>query len=217
MARLLDDLSCPRALGECRALLRGAVAAKKHPLPSVLVRELFAGREPRFRNLAQADEFVASLLALLELYEGRFRGGAFVGSEAPRDAAEPLEDRAGRRYREVRAFLRGLDLGATDPAALDAAGRAALEALAEASSFLAAIAGLAAEVGSTGTHIEEAASHNVGYLEQVTDDCMVRLELCLRAARPADGARDRDAGAGPSDLCPCGSGRPARRCCSAPT
>src|SRR5437667_1188528 len=118
MARLLAELSCPRRLAECRALLRGAVAAEKAPLPSVLVRELFDGREPRFRNLAQADLFVASLFALMGELQDRFSEAAWaVERDKPRERlVGSLEDRSAARYAEVRSFLRGLDLGATDPA-----------------------------------------------------------------------------------------------------
>src|SRR5262249_42240163 len=102
MARLLADLACPRRLFECRALLRGAVAAQKAPLPSVLVRELFDGREPRFRNLAQADRFVASLFALMRDLQARFSEVAGADTVAAPVAYEATSDAAREREQQKR-------------------------------------------------------------------------------------------------------------------
>jgi hypothetical protein len=214
MARLLRELECPRGIDECRALLRGAVAAQRAPLPSVLVRELFSGREPRFRNLAHADEFVSSLFGLVGRLDRRFCAQAWLDDLRPAGVGS-LEDRAGLRYGETRAFLRGLDLGATDPAALDDDGRAALGVLADASAQLGAIAGLCAAYAPTDADLSRGAGLGLEALEQMVEEATCRLERSLRATRAADGSRSRDAGVGPSDLCACGSGKPHRRCCGA--
>jgi len=216
MARLLSELACPRALAECRALLRGAVAAQKTPLPSVLVRELFQGREPHFRNLAQADRFVASLFALLGQLQRRFSGSEWACEPEP-PAAGSLEQRTAARCAEVRAFLRGLDLGATDPALLDEAGQAALATLTEASAYLGAISGLAGTDTPTQGALRTLTDRQVEALETMTADCMQRIEQSLRRQRAPDGSRLPGSGVGPSDLCACGSGRPFRRCCGAPS
>src|SRR5262245_47897705 len=180
MARLLAELSCPRPLEECRALLRGAVAAQKTPLPSVLVRELFHGREPKFRNLAQADRFVACLFALMGELHARFASSVFVQPGAGGAIVGSIEDRAGLRYAEVRAFLRGLDLGATDPAGLDDGGQAALRALTDASAYLGAISGLAATDAPTQPELMARTDASLSSLESMTADCMERIEVSLR-------------------------------------
>jgi len=216
MARLLADLACPRPLGECRALLRGAVAAQKTPLPSVLVRELFHGREPKFRNLAQADRFVACLFALMGELHARFAASEFSVEETGRVVGS-IEDRAGLRYCEVRAFLRGLDLGATDPARLDDSGQAALAALTDASAYLGAMSGLAATDAPTQADLAARTDASLATLESMTSDCMGRIEKSLRSQRGPSGERPPDSGVGPNDLCGCGSGKPKRRCCGAPT
>src|SRR5262245_4757923 len=217
MARMLAELACPRRLPECRALLRGAIAAQKTPLPSVLVRELFQGREPHFRNLAQADRFVASLFALLGELERRFSDAAWSTEPAqPAREVGSLEDRAGARCAEVRAFLRGLDLGATDPALLDDAGQTALRTLTDANAYLGAISGLAAQSAPPEGAIGEMTDRSLDALEHMTADCMQRIEQSLRRTRAPDGSRLPGSGMGPSDLCGCGSGKPYRRCCGAP-
>ena len=215
MARLLAEVSCPRPVGECRALLRGAVAAQKTPLPSVLVRELFHGREPKFRNLAQADRFVACLFALMGELQARFSASEF-GETAGGAVVGSIEDRAGARYAEVRAFLRGLDLGATDPAGLDDGGQAALRALTDASAYLGAMSGLAATDAPTQPDLAARTDASVASLESMTADCMGRIESSLRRTRGPSGERAPDCGVGPNDLCRCGSGKPLRRCCGAP-
>jgi hypothetical protein len=217
MGRLLAEVACPRPLDECRALLRGAVAAQKTPLPSVLVRELFHGREPHFRNLAQADRFVESLFALLEELTARFSLSAWTQPLGSRGAlVGSLEDRAGARCAEVKAFLRGLDLGATDPASLDEAGRDALHALTEAAAYLAAMGGLLRTDAPSAPELATLTDCQLGELEALTADSMQRIEASLRAARAPDGRRLPGSGVGPSDLCTCGSGKPMRRCCGAP-
>lgn len=215
MARLLAELACPRPLEECRALLRGAVAAQKTPLPSVLVREIFHGREPKFRNLAQADRFVACLFALMGELQARFAGGEFIVEPAG-NVVGSIEDRAGARYCQVRAFLRGLDLGATDPALLDDGGQAALAALTDASAYLGAMSGLAATDSPQQADLAARTGDSLTSLEGMTADCMRRIEASLRSQRGPSGERAPDSGVGPNDLCGCGSGKPLRRCCGAP-
>jgi hypothetical protein len=220
MARLLAEVACPRSLGECHALLRGAVAAQKTPLPSVLVRELFLGREPRFRNLAHADRFVAGLFGLMAVLHERFARAQ--AEPAPRAAAASsplvgtLEDRAVARYAEVRAFLRGLDLGATDPTSLDETGRAALRTLTEASAYLGAMSGLARTDAPQGAEAQELTERSLLGLEELVVGSMAEIELSLRQTRGPDGERLPGTGVGINDLCACGSGKPHRRCCGAP-
>jgi hypothetical protein len=215
MARLLAELGCPRTLIECRALLRGAVAAQKTPLPSVLVRELFGGREPKFRNLAQADRFVSSLFALLSLLQQRFAACEFGTPEAG-EVVGSLEDRSSACRASARAFLRGLDLGATDPAGLDDKGQAALRTLAEAGAYLGAITGLLRTDAPSQQSLKEHTDSSLRALESMADDCMRKIEQSLRQGRAPDGSRKPGAGMGPSDLCACGSEKPFRRCCGAP-
>ncbi len=218
MSRLLADLACPRSLVECRALLRGVVAAQRTPLPSVVVRELFDGREPKFRNLAQADQFVASLFALQSELHERFAGAAWSeeGTATRERLVGSLEDRALLRYAEVRSFLRGLDLGATNPADLDDAGRAALKCLTGASAYLGAISGLAKTDAPSQAELAALTESHLAQLEDTTRASMLELEASLRAGRAPDGSRPPGTGVGPNDLCACGSGKPLRRCCGGP-
>lgn len=219
MARLLAEVGCPRRLAECRALLRGAAAAQKQPLLSVLVRELFCGRAPAFRNLGQADTFLGSLLALYRSLEDRFAAAHWrnevEGPSSP--SVGSLEDRARACCAEVESFLRGLDLGATDRDSLDEEGKEALSTLTQASAYLRAIAGLAATQAPSQPHLQSLTDQSVLELETLSLEKMIAIEASLRRLRPAGGARPPDAGVGPNDLCPCGSERPRKRCCEAPT
>jgi hypothetical protein len=116
----------------------------------------------------------------------------------------------------VRAFLRGLDLGATDPVNLDEAGRGALTMLTQASAQLGAMSELARTQAPRGEEARALTDASYAALSTVTRDCMQRIEASLRLLRAPDGRRWPGSGVGPTDLCPCGSEKPQKRCCGAP-
>jgi hypothetical protein len=168
---------------EIQYLFRGAVACVRESL-DVAAAEIRAKSE---RLQPQASE--RELLELARTAEERFRGAI---EAAPPNRVIPtkrtflsLVERARARRREIGAFMRGLDLGRTEPSHLDTHSEASLQGLMEWGARLEMLAD-SREVDKP----DFTQQHRVlDQLESTTEMLVVDVELTLRRYKDRMSAR----------------------------
>jgi hypothetical protein len=122
--------SGPQGAEEIQYLFRGIVAAER-PAADVAVNEVQAKRP---EGTADLDSARADLHRQYESMVQRFDSGSVepllpARQQQPRRTFQTVQDRARLRRREIGAFLRGLDIGQTEPSHLDSHGEDSLETL----------------------------------------------------------------------------------------
>lgn len=167
----------PQTSGEVHYLLRGAIASE-HPDREATLSEVLAKKgvvvELDREDLQRESEAVAQ----------RFDGGAIEPLLPPRPAANRrtfagIVERAKYRRREIGAFLRGLDMGATESSHMDSHGEGSLQSLME----WAARLEILSEADEPG-HADYSQFHRVlDQLESNTEALVVDVELTLRRLR----------------------------------
>ena len=168
---------------EIQYLFRGAVACVRESL-DVAAAEIRAKSERLQPNPTERE-----LLELARIAEERFRGAI---EAAPPNRVIPtkrtfasLVERARARRREIGAFMRGLDLGKTEPSHLDTHSEASLQGLMEWGARLEMLAD-SAEVDKP----DFTQQHRVlDQLESTTEMLVVDVELTLRRYKDRMSAR----------------------------
>lgn len=168
---------------EIQYLFRGAVACVRESL-DVAAAEIRAKSEK-----LQPSPSERELLELARIAEERFRGAI---EAAPPNRVIPtkrtfasLVERARARRREIGAFMRGLDLGKTEPSHLDTHSEASLQGLMEWGARLEMLAD-SAEVDKP----DFTQQHRVlDQLESTTEMLVVDVELTLRRYKDRMSAR----------------------------
>ncbi len=168
---------------EIQYLFRGAVACVRESL-DVAAAEIRAKSERLQPNPSERE-----LLELARIAEERFRGAI---EAAPPNRVIPtkrtfasLVERARARRREIGAFMRGLDLGKTEPSHLDTHSEASLQGLMEWGARLEMLAD-SAEVDKP----DFTQQHRVlDQLESTTEMLVVDVELTLRRYKDRMSAR----------------------------
>jgi hypothetical protein len=144
----------------------------------------------------------------------------------PPDVAE-LDALAQRRAEEIVWFTRGLDAGGDDPKDFGPEAEELFRKLAEGGAFLEMYRELLRRTPeqkpSTLRESRGSLAQLTRTLELIFSDLMtISQELRRRAAEEIvranrRGGPRRSVRVGPSEPCPCGSGRQWKRCCGAPT
>ncbi len=168
---------------EIQYLFRGAVACVRESL-DVAAAEIRAKSEKLQPSASERE-----LLELARTAEERFRGAI---EAAPPNRAIPtkrtfasLVERARARRREIGAFMRGLDLGRTEPSHLDTHSEASLQGLMEWGARLEMLAD-SREVDKP----DFTQQHRVlDQLESTTEMLVVDVELTLRRYKDRMSAR----------------------------
>jgi hypothetical protein len=169
--------SGPQSAGEILYLLRGAIASE-HPDRDATLTEVLA-KKGVVVELERDD-----LQREIEAVSQRFDGGAIEPLLPPRPAANRrtfagIVERAKYRRREIGAFLRGLDMGATEASHMDSHGEGSLQSLME----WAARLEILSEADEPG-HADYSQFHRVlDQLESNTEALVVDVELTLRRLR----------------------------------
>lgn len=172
-----------RSREEIHYLFRGAVACVRESL-DVAAAEIRAKSEKLLPSASERE-----LLELARTAEERFRGAI---EAAPPNRVIPtkrtfasLVERARARRREIGAFLRGLDLGRTEPSHLDTHSESSLQGLMEWGARL--------EMLSDSTEVDKpdfTQQHRVlDQLESTTEMLVVDVELTLRRYKDRMSAR----------------------------
>jgi hypothetical protein len=177
---------------EIQYLFRGAVACVRESL-DVAAAEIRAKSERMQPNPSERE-----LLELARIAEERFRGAI---EAAPPNRAIPtkrtfqsLVERARARRREIGAFMRGLDLGKTEPSHLDTHSEASLQGLMEWGARLEMLAD-SREVDKP----DFTQQHRVlDQLESTTEMLVVDVELTLRRYKDRMSARGLELPAQPA-------------------
>jgi len=169
--------SGPQSAGEILYLLRGALASE-HPDREATLTEVLAKKAVVVE--LERDDLQREIEAVWQ----RFDGGAIEPLLPPRPAANRrtfagIVERAKYRRREIGAFLRGLDMGATEASHMDSHGEGSLQSLME----WAARLEILSEADEPG-HADYSQFHRVlDQLESNTEALVVDVELTLRRLR----------------------------------
>lgn len=134
---LLTTVNCPSSLHQVKSLLFGAAAATNMPLMTDVLKAVWGRETPGFTSDEQLEAFLTNLIGLFNLMSGQ--QGQLLFTMKPMGAITDISDLdryAAVRNEEISSFIRGLDLGGTDPTSMTKDARAALRALAEGSAHL---------------------------------------------------------------------------------
>ncbi|MBE3590590.1 MAG: SEC-C domain-containing protein [Firmicutes bacterium] len=224
---ILSRMGCPTPFHQVRTMILGCVAATNMVPLSVLQQELWQGEDPVFDGMDQAQQYFAALMNLWNDLARCQSGESFRLTPAPPPTWEGVKRRIVIRNEEIEGFIRGLDLGGSDPHAAPPSVRRKLEFFALLSTLFDRYLELLEKEGP-----ETPLENTLRVLDQA-DETLARdmASMTYEQAR----ARARLLGAGPSPIgtppaaagrapvrarrvgrnepCPCGSGRKYKHCC----
>jgi len=139
LERLLKKIKSPLSASEAVGYLRGIVAAKHIVMPSRYI-PIFIGRNKSggFNCLEEANEFASAIFSLQnrfahELVNKKF---TFFRKEEYDESFDGFMQRVKDMQAETRGFIRGLDLGDSDPADLDKDGILVFNKFSEMTAFI---------------------------------------------------------------------------------
>jgi uncharacterized protein YecA (UPF0149 family) len=220
-ARLLGDLRCPTPLHQIKTLILGCLAASELPRISDLFDAVWAGQEPVFDSEDQGRAFVANLMGLWNNLTAHQKGTPFRLSPIPLPASTgDVAQYAAVRHAEIQGFIRGLDLGDTDPDTMSPPARKALEALAGGAAFFEQYEQLAREKEEASEAEIQETGASLRKLDEVLENAIgvIIMEQAARQMTRLTSTNGREPlrrppTPGRNDPCPCGSGLKYKRCC----
>lgn len=220
-AALLRDVKCPMPLHQVKAFVLGCLAATDMPKVNEILATMWGGEVPAFDGMEELKNFTGQFFALWNELARRVERPGFPLTAA-RDV-ERLSDVAHHsalRQEEVSGFLRGLEVGHTDPEGITAEAERALTALVTASHFWSEFDRLIREQPTESAQSLGETVANLRQLDQVAGDAIGILMAEQRRARlqqmrPGTAGRTQVKAAEPgrNDPCPCGSGKKYKQCC----
>jgi len=220
--KILKEIGCPSDLIFIKALMQGSLAATQPIMPSIVINEIFAGKETIFDSKDQLHKFYSNLLGLWNQYASHVHKGIYT---SPNPEKSKLSQNNLITYildlqKEIKGFIRGLDLGYTDIAELSPDGQVALKTLGEADVFLKEVIRLLKKEKAKTKDIKET-TENIINLHRVKNDCMQRIIKGLEESRKLylESLKTpvRREKVGRNDPCPCGSGKKYKKCCGLKT
>jgi hypothetical protein len=219
-SQMLAEISFPRPLREIKAFLRGALAASNLVMPSAIFETLTEGKELEFDSKEQAEAYYSNFIGLWNILAGEQQGehGHLLSQETYPCTVSGLIQRIEDREAEVMAFVRGVDVGGTDPDEMTSDGQDASQSLSEGTAFLEQ---LLHRMGKGPIEMKELSgiSETLDDLDQVISDCMSRIIVSLEETRAGHAQSLSEEAIKPlskigrNDPCPCGSGKKFKKCC----
>jgi hypothetical protein len=222
---------------QVRPLILGAQASTNLDVgPQHLLPRICGDAPVLGKDTADVDANMESLLnvwneLVFDHGEGRIRLSVVLRAKHP--TRKQLVALAARRGEDVIWFLRGLDVGGDDPAALGPEWKHLMRGLAQGSSFLDGIQDLIgrtdeAELGEIRGQIDQVTlviERIIGNMLSFGRDlrgeniaALLDEEVAGSHGSPVPKAAPRaTAKVGRNASCPCGSGRKWKQCCGAPT
>jgi len=220
--KILKEVGCPSDLIFIKALIQGSLAATRPVMPSVIIDEIFAGKETIFDSKDQLNKFYSNLLGLWNQLAVKVHKGIYTSPNPEKNNLLHLELMAYilELQVEITYFLRGLYLGFTDMSEMSPDGQAALKTLEETDEFLKEAVRLLKKKKSKAKDIKET-NENIINLHRVKNDCMQRIIKGLEESRKLHleslKTPVRREKIGRNAPCPCGSGKKYKNCCGLKT
>jgi uncharacterized protein YecA (UPF0149 family) len=220
--KILKEIKCPSDLNFIKALLQGSLAATQTVMPSVIINEIFAGKEIDFKSKAQVHRFMSNFLGLWNQYASQVQEGIYTSPNAEKNDLLQIELMTYiiQLLTEILTFLRGLYLGFTDVNEMSPDGQVALMTLEEADVFLKKAHRLLKKKKAKAKDIKET-TENINNVHRVKNDCMQRIIKGLEESRKLHleslKIPVRREKIGRNDPCPCGSGKKYKNCCGLKT
>ncbi|MFQ5882541.1 MAG: SEC-C metal-binding domain-containing protein [Candidatus Methylomirabilales bacterium] len=210
-------------LDELYGLFYGCIAATYPVMPSAYMPLIFGEEGMRIAPLGEANQILGHMMALWNHLVARdpltFPHQAVAGDLGG------LRDKIARLRGRVKYFVRGLDLGGTNPDRdLSEDGLSAIQSLAEGEGWLEKIDELILQDKGQSEDLVKTAGM-VDQLEDVLSDCMARIIAGLKESRMRAVREMREQAVpeppeirqvpkiGRNAPCPCGSGRKYKQCC----
>ena len=228
MGEYLKKLGSLRTLHEIYGLFHGCIAASNVVTPSTYFPLLFDEDGANYETEEQANEFFGNLTNLrnrIARWSPKAEPFIVLNVDYPETLAG-LTARSSRYYSLIAYFIKGLDLGGTLESDFSEDAFKALKSLSEAQVFFKQFPKWAKISETTeDTDLKETFA-SIKRLEDITDDCIARINLGLEPARMRAAKKMRqfaelqkktphvkDVKTRRNKSCPCGSGKKYKKCC----
>ena len=228
-------------VSEVVGYLRGIVAAKNVVMPSRYF-QLFTGIGDSFafESIEQLQELMNVFGSLNNRFAEELINRSFnrFRREYSGDSLEDLLKRIEDMRAEIRGFLRGLDLGQSDPDDLDEDGAQAMQRLAELDAFLDRIIRSKNDLSKDKDKAALDGLHrDISRMDEILFDLFIRTSISFSRERldasgrlpgipleqislnseiapyPVSSGSVKYMNVGRNDPCPCGSGKKYKKCC----
>ncbi len=225
---------------EVAGYMRGIVAAKHIVIPSSYF-QLFTGIDElhTFESIEQLQEFTNVFCSLNNRFVSELTSDNFERFKCEHygDSLEDLMKRVEDMRAEIRGFLRGLDLGQSDPADMDEDGKQAMEQLAELDALLENIVRSKVNFKKNDDAALDGLHADLSRMDEILFDLFIRASISFSSERldasgmfpgipleqvvlnseftpySVSSAPKKYMDVGRNDPCPCGSGKKYKKCC----
>lgn len=220
MSRLLENAGAMVTISEIYGLFYGCLASPHTVTPSQYYPLIFGDEYGDYDSLEDSSKVIRNLMTLWDLtnlWNPEKEPVTFPGINYP-DTYEGIVKRLRDNYSLIEYFVKGLDLGHVAESDFERGGFEALKSLSETGAFLHDLADLMEEEKNRNNEQLEKALESVEHLEEVSGDCITRMNLSLIKSRDREETllrmlHDPDSMIPGDSACPCDSGKKYKECC----
>lgn len=220
MSRLLENAGATVSISEIYGLFYGCLASPHPVTPAQYYPMIFGKEYGTHDSLKDSSKVMRNLMTLwnlTNLWNPEEEPVAFPGLNYP-VTYEGTVTRLRDNYSLIEYFVKGLDLGHVAESDFSKGGFEALKSLSETGAFLHDLAGLMEKEENRNNEQLEKAIESVEHLEEVTSDCITKMNLSLIKARDREEMllrmlHDPDTEIPGDSSCLCGSGKKYKKCC----
>jgi len=220
LSRLLEKAGARASISEIYGLFYGCLASPHPVTPSEYYPLIFGDEYGAHDSLEDSSKVIRNLMTLwnlTNLWNPEEDPLVFPGIKYPgtyEGTAKRLQD----NYSMIEYFVKGLDLGHVAESDFSKGGFEALKSLSETGAFIHDLAELMKKEENRNNEQLWKALESVEHLEEVTGDCIARMNLSLTTARAREEAmlrmlHDPDTEIPGDSDCLCGSGKKYNKCC----
>ena len=218
--RLLEKAGARVSISEIYGLFYGCLASPHPVTPSEYYPLIFGDDYGAYETLEDSSKVISNLMTLwnlTNLWNPVEEPVAFPGIYYP-DTYEGTAKRLHDNYSMIEYFVKGLDLGHVAESDFSKGGFEALKSLSETGAFIHDLAELMAKEENRNNEQLDKALESVEHLEEVTGDCITKMNLSLITAREREEKilrmlHDPDTNIPGDSPCPCGSSKIYKKCC----
>jgi hypothetical protein len=220
MSRLLEKAGATVSICEIYGLFYGCLASPHPVTPSEYYPLIFGDKYGTCDSLEDSSNVIRNLMTLwnlTNLWNPEEEPVTFPGINYP-DTYEGTAKRLQDNYSLIEYFVKGLDLGHVAESDFSKGGFEALKSLSETGAFIHDLANLLEKEKNRNNEQLGKAIESVEHLEEVTGDCITRMNLSLITAKEREEAilrmlHDPDTEIPGDSECPCGSAKKYNKCC----
>lgn len=220
MSRLLEKAGARTSLSEIYGLFYGCLAAPHPVSPSQYYPLIFGENYAAYEALEVSSKVIHNLMTLwnlTDMWNPEEEPAAFPDIRYP-DTYEGTAKRLRENYSLIEYFVKGLDLGHVAESDFAKGGFDALKTLSETGAFIHNMADMLENEENRNHEQLQKTLDSVEHLEEVTSDCIAKMNLSLKEAREREEIQlsilhDPDSEISGDSICICGSGKKYRRCC----